>query len=168
MLENLIDPWQVLLFLFVAGGVLGATYPRWWPKVARKWNGPPVETLEYNMKLQAAIEHVLDQNPSSYVSRLNAEMNVFRGIYKLALSGEVHLWGPSSEGSPPAPIPLDTLKELMPVDVVVPRSKEAPEGHVYGLASKPSNDPLRNYRNLLVAPMEIYKHWPQTNKDGVC
>ena len=115
----------------------------------------------YNMPIQRAIEHILSQNPSTYESRLNAEMNAFDGIYELACSGEIRMAGALAEGVPPAPIPIPTLKELVPVDMVLPRSKEAPEGHVYALASKPTEATIRNYRNLLVVRRDLHKHWPR-------
>ena len=112
-----------------------------------------------DISLQTAIEHALKQNPSISVSRLGAEMNVLRGIHKLACSGNISVFGSSEEDEPPAIIDRRTIGKLAPVDLVLTQSQEAPEGHVYALSSGKTV-----YRNLMVRSKELYQLWPKVKQ----
>ncbi len=86
-------------------------------------------------------------------------MNVLRGIHKLACSGNISVFGSSEEGEPPAVIDRRTIGKLAPVDLVLTQSQEAPEGHVYALASGKTV-----YRNLMVRSKELYQLWPKVKQ----
>lgn len=128
-----------------------------------------VERSSFDMPINAAIAHVLKHNPSSAISRLDAEMKALNGIFKLAKEGELAMAGSLDEGVPPTQSPRKGLQHLRALDMVIPRSDEAPEGHVYGLAPRSPPKELREYRrseteiytNLLVRSSEFYRHWPK-------
>ena len=120
-----------------------------------------------DMRIEDAIAHVLVHNPSTHTSRRHAEMNAFRGIYDLALSGRIAVAGSLEEGLPPVRIPRKKLRNLVPADLVIPASREAPEGHVYTLGPATPPTELREYKrseiesytNVLVRSRDLYRHW---------
>lgn len=160
--------WQLALGLAV---VAGCFYMGWKSRRNKLFDASEdVERSSFDMPINAAIAHVLEHNPSTAVSRLDAEMKALNGIFKLAKEGELAMAGSLDEGVPPAQIPRKRLQHLRSLDMVIPRSEEAPEGHVYGLAPRSPPNELREYRrneteiytNLLVQSSEFYRHWPKT------
>ena len=133
----------------------------------------------FDMRIEDAIAHILVHNPSTHTNRRLAEMNAFRGLYDLALSRTLALAGSLDEGLPPVRIPRKKLRNLAPIDQVIPASREAPEGHVYALGpATPPTEPreyktgeIESYTNILVRSRDLYRHWPKltqrTRRTGI-
>ena len=169
LMENLLFPsgdlrWALVFLAFISPVILMNR------RAISNFLCPP-----FDMSIGFAIAHVLAQNPSTSQVRLRAEMNVFRGIFNLAKSGLLDLSGSPGEGLPAKRIPPRKLKKLMPMDMVIPVSEEAPEGHVYALGSANLPEESREYAkgdvvcctNLLVKSRELYGHWPKlTGRKG--
>lgn len=144
-----------LVLIMVGGG-----WTAWLYRVERK--------APFDMSINAAIAHVLKHNPSSAISRLDAEMKALQGILKLAKAGKLAMAGSLDEGVPPVRIPRKRMQHLTPRDMVIPRSQEAPEGHVYTLGGPAPQEPreysrceVETYTNLLVKSSEFYRLWPR-------
>lgn len=115
----------------------------------------------FDMSIDDAILHVLRHHPSTFGSRLDAAMNAFRSIHRLAGVRCIELAGSSGEGTPPRRIPAWLLRNFLPVDLVLPVSPEAPEAHVYVLASGSADNPIIGYRNILVSSKDLFRYWPE-------
>ena len=115
----------------------------------------------FDMSIDDAILHVLGHDPSTFRSRLDPAMNAFRSIHRLAGARCIELAGSSGEGIPPRRIPAWLLLNLSPVDLVLPVSHEAPEAHVYVLASGSADNPIIGYRNILVSSKDLFRYWPE-------
>ena len=138
---------------------------------ATTWLWNRSERFGFDMPINAAIAHVLAHNPSTAIRRVDAEMKAFEGIFKEAKDGKIAIAGSPDEGVPPTRIPRCRLRRLIPRDMAIPLSEEAPEGHVYtlcGFTPKEFREYKRSetetYTNLLVKSREFHRLWPKTGE----
>ena len=154
-----LDPTRLFTLIRLA---IGTGWTWWLYRIGRK--------APFDIPTNASIAHVLTHNPSAAIGRLRAEMKALDGILKLAKAGTLALAGSLDEGVPPIRIPGKRLQHLSPLDMVIPGSGEAPEGHMYGLGPISAPREHREYRrgktetytNLLGKSSESYRLWPNS------
>ncbi len=120
------------------------------------------------IKVGDAIRHLLSTSRTdpSYERESYAEMRAFRDIHKLACEGNIRISGRAFGDAYPKLISPETLRGLQPIDICVPRSCRAPEGHVFGLGpvnpdtTREHSDGGGVYEDLLVHSQDIYEYWP--------
>ena len=161
-LDSFLDPWFVRTALFFIA-IAGLTYPQWLPSLWKRFT-PPL----FDMLISDAIDHVVKSGLSepSYASELYVETRAARAIFNLAVENKVRLAGRLPEADYPSLISGEVLRELKPIEMVVPRSNRYPEGRCWALVPVAHLDSHKEhsmdqvYSDLKVCSRDIYQTWP--------